>query len=734
MALAASMRRIRAVRVALFASVLLGTAGCSGSNEGPTPGDEPENPMIAPPDELPDPPAVGGTGSVGEGGIGGGFDPGFAGGFANRPIDERPVIHSQVAPRAIQGGTLAISPDDAIAVVADGDRDRIVMVDIVNGGVMATLPLVNGAEPGRVVFDAGNHAHIALRGTGEVVTLDVATREITETRSVCGVPSGLAYDAVNDAVMVACQGGELVTLPAAGGAATRTLHIEQDLRDVVIQGERVFVSIFKKAELLELDADGAILSREAPKTQTGVFFSPFSGVQSATRTLEPAVAWRTIPTPSGSVTMLHQRAQLDEIDIGLGHDGETSAEDGSSDVPNSSAGTVCQINTDGSEVCFDEGVTPGFPGSSGGGYGSGGGTCTSIVETGVTMFGGEGTVSSTPPIVGAIVPVDGAISPDGRYFAIAVAGSFEDQTFFFTNPNEGLGVVVIDTQEAPVVQQGFDENGQEVELENCIVAGNSSGGGMIGSGQSVAVAFDTAGTLVVQTRDPNRLRVYEAGCVSNCAPALDISLGGEARRDTGHDLFHANAGGGLACASCHPGGGDDGRTWHFKDLGPRRTQLFTMGIKGTEPLHWDGDLPTLSDLVGEVFVKRMGGAPQTQDRVGALDAWMNTLATLPSIRATDDEAAQRGKHLFESDAVACTSCHVGEKLTNNKTVDVGTGGAFQVPSLINVAYHSPFIHTGCAQTLRERFDPACGGGDMHGKTAHLTDVELDDLVAYLETL
>ena len=33
---------------------------------------------------------------------------------------------------------------------------------------------------------------------------------------------------------------------------------------------------------------------------------------------------------------------------------------------------------------------------------------------------------SSPPIVGAIVPVDGALSPDGRYMAIASAGAFED--------------------------------------------------------------------------------------------------------------------------------------------------------------------------------------------------------------------------------------------------------------------------------------------------------------------
>jgi len=703
MALAAS-KRLRAVPVAFLASALLHAAGCSDSDGG-------SYSFLREPDELDSPPQAGA----------GGFPPeGIAGGIAPRPIDERPVIRSPAAPRPIQGGTLAIAPDDSVAVVADSDRDRVLLVDLQQGGVLATLPLDAGAEPGRIAFDGAGRAHVALRGSGAVIAIDVVTREIVDQRHVCGVPSGIAYDAVNDTLLVACVGGELVTLPSGAGEPLRTVHVEQDLRDVIVQGERVLVSSFKSAQLLELDADGAVLERASPATLAGTFVSPFAGIESAERTLEPAVAWRTLASATGKISMVHQRAQLDDIDIGLaGHDGA----EGEQEPPVMPGG--CAENSDGSFSCSSAGAggtganTPGFPGASG--YGAGGGTCTSIVETGITEFGADGSVRSTAPIVGAIVPVDGALSPDGRYMAIAAAGAFEDQTFFVGNSGDGLGVIVVDTISQPPAGE-------------CIVPGSPHSGGMIGTGQAVAVAYDSAGALVVQTREPNRLRVYEVGCVGACTPALDISLGGEARRDTGHDLFHANAGGGLACASCHPGGGDDGRTWHFKNLGPRRTQLFTMGIRGTEPLHWDGDLPTLNHLVGEVFVRRMGGAPQTQARIEAMDEWMNTLRVLPSLRAHDDPAAQRGKALFESADVQCSNCHNGEKLTNNKNEDVGTGGAFQVPSLINVAYHQPYIHTGCAKTLRERFDPECGGGDMHGKTSHLSDGEIDDLVAYLETL
>jgi len=44
------------------------------------------------------------------------------------------------------------------------------------------------------------------------------------------------------------------------------------------------------------------------------------------------------------------------------------------------------------------------------------------------------------------------------------------------------------------------------------------------------------------------------------------------------------------------------------------------------------------------------------------------------------------------------------------------------------------MHDGCAATLADRFDPACGGGDLHGKTSHLTPAETGDLVAYLKSL
>lgn len=57
-----------------------------------------------------------------------------------------------------------------------------------------------------------------------------------------------------------------------------------------------------------------------------------------------------------------------------------------------------------------------------------------------------------------------------------------------------------------------------------------------------------------------------------------------------------------------------------------------------------------------------------------------------------------------------------------------------MPSLRGVALRLPLLHNGCADTLEKRFDPSCGGGDMHGTTSQLSASELKDLVAYLGSL
>ena len=240
------------------------------------------------------------------------------------------------------------------------------------------------------------------------------------------------------------------------------------------------------------------------------------------------------------------------------------------------------------------------------------------------------------------------------------------------------------------------------------------------------MAYDGSDRIVVQTRQPATLWIQGD-------PPRVLWLDPRDRGDTGHDLFHGNPGSSIACASCHPEGGDDGRAWSFARFGLRRTPSVRIGLDGTQPFHWQGDLPGLPELVHEVFEDRMGAPPTTGDQIAALGHWMFALAPVPASTPGAPEAVERGRLLFHDHLVGCAGCHSGPKLTSNATVDVDTGGSFQVPSLLGVAHRAPFLHDGRAATLADRFGDG-GGGDRHGHTSRLTPAQIADLVAYLESL
>src|SRR5262249_44595880 len=142
-------------------------------------------------------------------------------------------------------------------------------------------------------------------------------------------------------------------------------------------------------------------------------------------------------------------------------------------------------------------------------------------------------------------------------------------------------------------------------------------------GEVIAVGFDKFDRVVVQTREPATLQIPEAG--------LTISLSNTSRADTGHMIFHASSGGGIASASRHLEGQEDGRTWSFACLGPRRTQSLGGGITGRAPFHWDGELKDFPALVDQIYVGRMSGRTLTTDQMNAAYGWLDTIPQLPPV-------------------------------------------------------------------------------------------------------
>ncbi|WP_157069612.1 c-type cytochrome [Sandaracinus amylolyticus] len=587
-------------------------------------------------------------------------------------------------PPPISGGTLHVLRSARIAVVADPDRDRILVVDLTARQILGqTEHLPPGAEPSRIAEDAEGRVHVVLRGTGEIYSFDPERVDEGTRRAVCAMPRGLAYDGVNDQIHVACRGGELVTLPPEGGAAIRTVQLDQDLRDVVVHGDRVFVSRFRAAELLEVDDAGALVgSPLRPWASSALgggfvepgFMDPVPGTAGEGR-FDPAVAWRTISAPAqtapdGSaapddIAMVHQRASGQEVQ-----------------------------------------PEPG-------GYGGGGRCESSIVHSSVSFFDPEtGNVTQGPDLARATLPVDIAMSPrlasGAEYVAVVAAGNESGESVFIYNR----------------VNLEFTAPGQCVFPEILTEPVPNA----------TAAAWTDDGTLVVLSRDAIDGSGAQLALISPTEGRTQrIALGGASTYDTGHAVFHANSGGHIACASCHPEGQEDGRIWTFGNIGARRTPAMHGDLRGTEPFHWDGDMTDLNHLTHEVFTGRMQGPALRTVQVDALGHWLDELPRPVNSTPTDVAAVERGRELFYG-AAQCGTCHSGALLTNNATVDVGTGGAFQVPSLVGVQYRTPVMHSGCALTLTGRFDEACGGGDRHGRTSDLSEAQIADMVAFMRTL
>jgi mono/diheme cytochrome c family protein len=302
------------------------------------------------------------------------------------PVPENPIPFGapdfgattiqDVGPPPISGGTMLLSRDGNTAIVADLDRDFVSFVDLGASAVRARADLSPGDEPGRLAEDSGGLVYVALRGSGELATLSVATGQLLDRRPVCAQPRGVAYDAKTDQVIVACATGELVTLPVASGPAVQTRLIEPDLRDVVIDGDSIFVSKFRAAEVLRLTRSGDIAQRATLPHSVG---------------RSPAQAWRMRGTPDHGLVVSYQ-------------------DDSTSFIPTTPGG-------------YGGGSSRVGPGVSGGGVGLSG----AIVGTAVATLSGVDmtAVPQAGPTGTTVLSVDIAVSPSGGNAVLVGAGNYK---------------------------------------------------------------------------------------------------------------------------------------------------------------------------------------------------------------------------------------------------------------------------------------------------------------------
>jgi len=271
---------------------------------------------------------------------------------------------------------------------------------------------------------------------------------------------------------------------------------------------------------------------------------------------------------------------------------------------------------------------------------------------------------------------------------------------------------------------------------------------------------------------PSGKRLYVAARMDDKITVIDthlskvissIDLGGPKtvtalRR--GEQLFnsaHFAFQGAFGCANCHIDETFDGLGWDLEPDGFGVDIVDNRSIEdlmGTEPFKWNGGNPNLPTECGprtEKYFYRSQSYDAKQ--LADLVSFIFTIPVRPNrYRSPDGEltpAQERGKVIFERiktksgqtipESNRCPTCHSGQKYTNNKSENVGTGKAtdrsplIDTPHLPDVAYSAPYLHDGSATSLEEIwtiFNPE----DKHGITNDLTKDQLNDLIEYLRTL
>jgi len=259
---------------------------------------------------------------------------------------------------------------------------------------------------------------------------------------------------------------------------------------------------------------------------------------------------------------------------------------------------------------------------------------------------------------------------------------------------------------------------------------------------------------------PQTGQVYVANYFSDTVTVLDpqtfavtrtIDLGGPRQMDPvrrGEFLFNDATRcfqHWTSCTSCHPDTRADSVNWDLVNDGMRNPKNAKSMILSwaTPPAMSLGVRASMEVAVEKGFQFVQFVTIPVSD-LDAVRAYLRAAEPIPSpwYRRSDgslDDQALRGQQVFQQ--AGCAHCHPAPLYTDLQMYDVGTQSlrdfpehrAFDTPTLVEMYRTGPYLHDGRAATLREvltLFNPQ----DRHGRTSHLTQAQIEDLVAFLMSL
>jgi len=643
-------------------------------------------------------------------------------------------------------GSLALSRDDAYLYAVDSDNDLMAVVDTQSQVKVADIKV--GRAPERVAVGPDDSIYVTNRGSRSVSVIRRGGWSDVGTVGVGVEPVGVAVAPDNSAVYVvsstALDSPEYGTLTAFDPRSLRvkwTMAVGEEPRGVtLLPGDKALITLFKQGDVVVVDlAKQTVLSRGS---------SLYEQVN-ATK-LGNSGSGPTYPGgPSfRGPSSFHARAMADAVAT---PDGKhvftpvTWAREDAIDAPPSVAGGYY---TNGGPCNLGAIATPGivtFEASENGVVAQADDltSCSTRANSSSVDFPPSTLASPTSPYSGeGIVPVQGPVAavvdPTGAWL--------------FVVNQETDNVAILPSNRRTGDDLSFNFTGSTVR--SLVAVGSGPNGIALsrdGKRAYVYNAFDhTVSILTSRPGDKGgAASVAEEGRirVANDVLAADLVAGRKLFFAASDNRLSNTTSGATSCHTCHREGRDDGHTWNFPD-GPRQTPALAGRMLGkTAPYHWSGEFSTMSGFLDHTVKARMGGSGLTATSSSQLASYVSALPAPenPMHRDTPTDAQVRGAAVFQK--AKCATCHGGEALTDNSFADVGTfvrSGAnpddlkkltrgFNVPSLLGLSRTAPFLHDGSALTLQARIERD-RTTNKHGETAHLSNGEVDDLVAYLQRL
>jgi cytochrome c peroxidase len=185
----------------------------------------------------------------------------------------------------------------------------------------------------------------------------------------------------------------------------------------------------------------------------------------------------------------------------------------------------------------------------------------------------------------------------------------------------------------------------------------------------------------------------------------------------------------ISCASCHVNGASNPRLF-VPGLSTRpgtfdtTSSLFNpktdngvldavtipslRGARFLSPYGHDGRVASLREFVRNVVVNEFAGAEPSPQILDALVVYIEDIDFLPNpnldktgrLSAGATPAQRRGEALFSKPfahdaSMSCASCHMpSAAFVDHRQHDVGSGGLFKTPTLLNADFNAPYFHDG----------------------------------------